>query len=263
MTDSTQFNYRPNLESVQLCLENYVRLMDDAEKVSSETQFALYELALEELTKAWMLYFSYFMSLVRSQSDKEAFFKAYFKEVNITESTLSKVLSPQTFQASNLPKEGIHSFISLSQKLYEPDISSAFKTHSTKLKYLANLLRYLKLMLTIFKDEPNYKPSDRNKLVGKYMKVKEVDETRKRTVFENVISIIDRFDIEKEDTNFEKLELLQRKKEEAFYTSIYGDTLITPRTRWFNNSDIKALNDLLYTELVDEINVFIDTILHK
>jgi len=260
VTDSKQFNYKPNIESVQLCLENYVRLMDDAEKVSSETQFALYELALEELTKAWMLYYSYFSSIARSQSDKEAFFKAYFKEVNITESALSKLQSSQTHQASNLLRGGIYSLISIGQKLYEPDLSNAFKTHNTKLNYLANLLRYLKLMLTIFKDEPNYKPFDINKLVGKYMKVKEVDETSKKTVIENVISIIDRFDI---DTNFEKLELLQRKKEEAFYTNIYGDMLITPRTRLFNNSDIKALNDLLYTELVVEINVFIGTILHK
>ena len=50
---------RPSLESIEICLLNSQRLASDAEKVSLPTRAALLELSLEEITKGWMLYFTF------------------------------------------------------------------------------------------------------------------------------------------------------------------------------------------------------------
>lgn len=251
-------SFSPNIETVQLCLENYVRLMDDSEKVSDETSFTLCELGLEELVKAWMLYFTYFSTIIKQQSDKEAFFRNYFVKVNMDISDLPPPASFPYQTATSSPTSTIATsefteFIAIVKCLYEPDISGAFKQHSVKLDYLGNLLRYFKLLLTLFKNAPNYKPYNLNNFFGKYIKSNEIDQISKKELFDKLMTIIGRFDAN-------QMNLLQKKKEQAIYTEIHGDMLIIPRTRIFNNNDIKTLNEFLYWELIIEINMLIDMI---
>ena len=251
-------SFLPSIEAVQLCLDNYARLMDDSDKVSDETSFALRELSLEELIKAWMLYFAYFSDVIKQQSDKEAFFRKYFAKTNINVSDLPS--------ASNFPHQPTESlqaptattaftkFMAVLQKLYKPNIQDAFRLHSVKLDYLSNLLQYLELLLTLFKEMPNYKPYTIDNVVGKYLKPKEFNQTSKQEAFDKTLEIIKKFDTD-------QMKLLQKKKEQALYTDLLHDTLIIPKTRVFDRDNIKTLNNFLYLELITEINMFIDIIL--
>ena len=239
--------FSPSIESVQLCLDNYSRLMYDSEKVSDQTSFALRELGLEELVKAWMLYFAYFLDVVKQQNDQEAFFRKYFTKLGIN---ISDLVSVNNFSDQN--KDSLQYTRSELKKLFNPNISNAFKFHSVKLDYLSSILKYLELLLPSLEGNPNYKPYDINKIIGEYLKSNELDQDTKKDLINKILDIIKKFDID-------EMKSLQKKKEQAFYTDLVeGNKIVIPKTRLFDNESIKKLNDLLYENLIGEINILID-----
>ncbi len=248
-------SFLPSIEAVQLCLDNYARLMDDSDKVSDETSFALRELSLEELIKAWMLYFAYFSDVIKQQSDKEAFFRKYFAKTNINVSDLpsASTFPHQTTESQKTPTAttAFINFMDVVPRLLAPPIQDAFNKHSVKLDYLSDLLQYLEHVLTLFKEIPNYEPYDISVIIGKYLKPNEFNQTTKQELFDKVLEIIKKF-------NTDEMRSLQKKKEQAFYTDLLHDTLIIPKTRLFDSVNIKMLNNFLYVELIAEINMLMD-----
>lgn len=247
-------SFSPSIEAIQLCLDNYARLMDDSEKVSGETSFALCELSLEELIKAWMLYFAYFSNVIKQQSDKEVFFSKYFAKVKINVSDLpsTSTFPNQTPEFQKTPTTAeFTDFMAVVSRLIAPPIKDAFNKHIVKLDYLSDLLKYLEQVLKLFEEMPNYKPYDINVIFGKYLKPNEFNQTTKQEIFDKALEVIKKF-------NTDEMRSLQKKKEQAFYTDLLNDKLIMPKTRIFDSGNIKMLNNFLYIELITEINMLID-----
>ena len=240
--------FSPSIESVQLCLDNYSRLMDDSEKVSDQTSFALRELGLEELVKAWMLYFAYFTNTIKPKSNKGKRIREHINKSGINMEDSNFIDALQSQQTSNN-----NTFESVLQNLKTPNIDKAFRLHKVKLIYLGYILQNLELILNLFKNT-KYKPNYTNyiNIIGKYLSLTEPNQITKQEKIDEILEIIKEFDVN-------KMEELQKKKEEAFYTYLSKDNkIVVPKTRIFDNEGIKKLNNLLYGGLIAAINMLID-----
>lgn len=240
--------FSPSIESVQLCLDNYSRLMDDSEKVSDQTSFALRELALEELVKAWMLYSIYVTDIIKQKSDEEDMVREHINKsgINVEDPNFIDALKSQQTSNNN-------TFEFVLQNLTTPNIDDAFRLHKVKLIYLGHILQYLELILNLLKNT-KYKLDYVNytNIIGKYLKPTEADQTTKKDPLDEILEIIKKFDVN-------KMGELQKKKEEAFYTYLSKDNkIVVPKTRIFDNESIKKLNNLLYWGLIAAIDILID-----
>jgi AbiV len=114
-----------SLTAVEICVANAERLLNDASKVSPPTTAALAELSIEEIGKAWMLYFR---MLFQGRSSRFAP-RLSARESEVVEAYLET-------HADYLRK-------------LDKEILEGFRWHRVKLRFLSFLLGYLEVALPL------------------------------------------------------------------------------------------------------------------
>ena len=135
-------------------------------------------------------------------------------------------------------------FKELLTSLFEPNLEDAFRYHETKLDYLSNLLRYLRIVVPINKKYVNSMSLLQN-IMGSYVKL---DDSKLWTP-EKLNEFLDKF-------NVERLDQLKARREEAFYVNIKSSALVMPSISFFDMQSMQDLMKLLIGTLLVELNTF-------
>lgn len=229
-------DYKPNLEGVQLCFVNVSRLYEDSQKVSAETKFALLELSLEELMKAWMLFFSYLRENLKDDAEG---FLSYLGIKTDKEIVVTHILDAGTTELGDVNK-----FRELMGRLFQPDLVGAFKYHDAKLDYLSDLITYLQIYFSI--NEQIIDPTSIIlKIVGNYLKPEDkLDWTPER-----VNGILKKF-------NPKNLDQLKRKREDSIYVNKVNGMLVLPIIAIFDTDTLRELVQFLMGALIVQIDSY-------
>lgn len=130
------------VEAVQLCIANSKRLLIDSDSVSEPTEAALVEIALEEVLKAWVLFFNLNDSARWSKTDRNAREKMSMR--------LDPRISKEIMAETEKLKEEYAKIIPSNQFL-----SAIFKgpqAHSKKLQTFEYVKRHCELLSKIVPD---------------------------------------------------------------------------------------------------------------
>jgi hypothetical protein len=229
-------DFKPNLEGVQLCIANATRLFDDSQKVSNETGFALKELSLEELMKAWMLYFVFLRDNIKNDLDEFLRYLGGKSMEEVTENLLN----------SGLNEIGDESkFTELIVRLYEPDLEEAFRFHETKLEYLSDLMTYIRIVVSM-KERYSDPISLYQKIVGKYIKPKD----NEFWTPDKLIEFLNKFDVK-------NLDQLKNRREDSIYVNTIEGVLVMPSIGIFATEGLSELVEFLTWSLLVEIDAYI------
>lgn len=123
-----------SLTAVEVCVSNAERLLVDASKVSQPTSGALAELSIEEIGKAWMLYFRLLFQGRRTK---------LLPRLSAGErKTIGTYLESHAAYLGRLDKE----------------ILDGFKWHRVKLRFLSFLLGYIEVALPVLANKGRLAP---------------------------------------------------------------------------------------------------------
>lgn len=228
--------YKSTLEGVQLCIANVMRLHEDSQRVSAETKFALLELSLEELMKAWMLFLVFIRENLKD--DVDGFLRYLGPTANVRGLT-TKVLDIGTTKLGDLSK-----FKELIGRLFKPDIVDAFKYHDAKLHYLSDLMTYLEIYSSMH-ERITDPASLIRKVVGNYLKPGDKFEWSS----ERLNSILNKFDAK-------DLDNLKTKREDAIYVNKINGVLTLPIVSIFDTDNLDQLVLLLIGSLIVQIYLY-------
>ena len=225
-------NLKPTVEAIELMIQNAERLLDDSKQVSIPTKFALLEIGLEEVSKAWGMRFTFQKILADKNPD---FFETQLKVGHIDTEKISDVL------VNILPE--ISEFFSK----YNPDSfmrpfdSDGWKHHEVKISYLSQLIEYInKIALPITRAS-----SDRTKaigdILGKHISIK----PDLKEIDAEIDSIL--------DVNYEHLTEIVRLKESGLYVDISNGVFISPSSSPFETGTLENLLELLIGMIKGEV----------
>jgi hypothetical protein len=232
-------NPKPTIEAIELMIQNAERLLDDSKHVSTPTKFALLEIGLEEVSKAWGIILTFDIISVDKNPN---FFEALLKVGYVDTEKISDILD------DILPK--IIEFFSK----YNPDSfmmpfdSKRWKDHKAKISYLSQLIEYInKIALPITRAS-----SDRTKaigdILGKHISIKrdlkEID-----AEIDNILNV-----------NYEHLTEIVRLKESGLYVDISNDVFIAPSSIPFETETLENLLDLLIGMIKGEVKSLLITL---
>lgn len=128
---------KPTYEGIQLCILNSERLFNDSLEVSKPSSAALLELSLEEISKAWKMFFR--LQGESYEDEREKLMEKY-NFINIHDGI------EETVEYQSL----IDFMDAHHKELYTLDInSSEFVAHSKKLDYIGLIVSYLKVLLPL------------------------------------------------------------------------------------------------------------------
>ena len=210
--DANSEAVKPTFEDIQLCVENYRRLYDDSLKVSDPTSAALIELSLEELAKAWNLYFAYIgRKMSTDVSFVERFTKTFFKG-GVT--GFQTKMESQEAEVTERMKEF---FDRNGKRLFEsPFTVTDFRDHHEKLKYLGLVIEYLRLMTPILGPLADSRKLS-ELLLGRYTAPERISKTTFRTGLKPFAGV---------NTDF--VSELEVVKEKGFYVDYRNGMYISP-----------------------------------
>ncbi len=224
--------YIPDMEGVYLCLDNSERLYKDATLInlSYQTQFALLELSLEELMKAWMLF------IVIAKKNYIPKIKENFKNMAIINDFYEKI--KKNIDIDNL------------EKIIAPFFDKSFYDHKIKIKYLKQLLTYISDVLNFISENPNFikETTKQINIETKKINDKEIEKLKK---YKDEFKLL-----------CENIEDIINKKNLALY--VYKDndlgTLLSPSAEFYN---VKLINELylVFNALLKHLVVFFKLLL--
>ena len=183
-----------SFSAVELTVENAERLLIDSTKTSPPTSAALAELSIEEVAKAWLLYFR-FMAQGR------------------TVRNLPRIPASVRKAMEAAAESSLEDFRDLDHTILE-----AFRDHRVKLRFLAFLLKQLEVSLPVFAQTEEMARIGQD-IQGPAINVREVDAAKEIDSIQKLISSF----------RLEGLSDLDRVKKRGFYVNITdkGD-LISP-----------------------------------
>jgi hypothetical protein len=123
-----------SVEAIQLCVLNSSRLLEDSGKVSAPSAAALAELSIEEISKAWLLYFVWLIGTGREQS------RVSFKFTAKERDTIGQFFEKNRAYLDSLIDE----------------VPLAFKDHPPKLRFLRFLMDYMQFVTPILLARKEY-----------------------------------------------------------------------------------------------------------
>ena len=210
------------IESVQIYIENVTRLTEDSSKVSTPTRFALLELALEELAKAWAILFSI---EIKTFEENEDFEKEYIKINYIDKNAFDRALDERL------------KFLDISQsKIFDgslSDINSVnFTKHQVKIEYIGDLIKLLREILLPVSRYSLDRVKLASDILGKYIAPMDSSTVANADVL--VVSIL--------SIKTDHLIEILRIKNSSLYVDAIGNHLISPSAR---NYEIKTLENLV------------------
>ena len=232
-------NLKVTVEAIELTLQNAERLLDDSKHVSTPTKFALLEIGLEEVSKAWGM----IMAFEKISQDKNPdFFKTQFKVAHIDMDKYDSTL-----------KEIMPRIVAFFNK-YNPDLfmmpfdSKRWYDHNVKISYLSQLIEYIReIALPLTRAS-----SDRAKAVGdilgryisKKLDLKEID-----TKIDNIFNV-----------NNEQLTEIVKLKESGLYVDTNNDVFISPSSIPFETETLENLLDSLIVMIKGEVKTLLVTL---
>lgn len=179
------------LEGIQLCMVNAKRLIEDSENVSEITATSLLELALEEITKGFMLL------------NRGALTREEYREFTVN---LKEVLNDSDFDEED--ERSIEKFYRETGYGFfkELTVENDFENHEEKLKYLAYLITYLKYLVVPVLKHADLKTGI-GKIYGKFIRIEPGD------ILEGVEDMVDQLEM----LDQSQIRELSRLKNDGFY----------------------------------------------
>lgn len=225
-----------SLEGVQLAIENSERLFNDSNNVSTPTKFALLEIGLEEIAKAWGIILAY-------ESDN-------FRDHNFGKTFIKKV---------HISKKKFDSYISKINEDYKTDINwfmkpfdtNTFSQHNKKIEFLSKFIEYIRhTQLPLIRAT-----SDRDKMIrelfGRYIsKDKLLNLKDSDKIIDNILNVVDTKQFN------DILEL----KENGLYLDVQNDVFISPSSRSFETETLENLLEILIIMAKNEITLILATL---
>jgi hypothetical protein len=179
---------------VELCVENAERLLIDSTKTSPPTSAALAELSIEEVAKAWLLFFR---------------FMAQGRPVR----NLPRIPASIRRAMEDAAESSLKDFRNIDHTIFE-----AFRDHRVKLRFLGFLLKQLEVSLPVLAQSADMARVGRD-IQGPAINVREIDPAKEIASIQKLISSF----------RLEGLSDLDSVKKRGFYVNITdrGD-LISP-----------------------------------
>lgn len=212
-------------EGIQLCITNGDRLVRDSERVSEPTQAALLELAIEELAKGWMMFFS--LAPKGSGTGPAPGLASMIGD--FTNKLEKSPPSPAEIAAV------VEFFKQYGDELSNPPLEDAFERHAVKLSFLEAVVRFL-IVIAPFAAAvgPTQEMVDRS-ISPAYKSPKSISPEK----FAEFSGELGKF-------RLEKLGDFRLLKEHGFYVDALDDAgFVTPGARVFANRPLEALAEKL------------------
>lgn len=229
----------PTYEGVQLCIINSERLFSDSLEVSRPSRAALLELSLEEISKAWKMFF--FLQA-----------EEYEEEGEDKEPTYSFVKPYEEIEQSEEFQAFIDFMDENHQELYSLEIYNGdFSAHDRKLDYIGLIVSYLKVMLPLTKKILDLNELWRSMSSGilSLPKSSEINVVEDLGYAEEFIATID----EKYITGFTRL------KETGFYVDYINDIFVYPSVDGILVNSLEFLVAILINGLKSSLRLLHDS----
>jgi hypothetical protein len=200
-----------NLEAAQLCLQNARRLMEDSHRVSTPTETALLELAVEEASKGWAIALKFVEENVRKAADVE-------------------------LRVTGIRREPAPQVKRIREQISSLDTNRLFDLHVTKLAALNIVLDLLEVSFSGMKTE-DFSEEDLDELYGIAFRPMDPKLPKHAEVLINLIR-----------SYRQKVERLAELKNRGIYVArSEGGVVLSPATVSHPSDDMRTLA-LLVTE---------------
>ena len=228
-----------SLEGGQLAIENSERLFNDSQNVSTPTQFALLEIGLEEIAKAWGIILSYEFNSIKENRN---FLDAYIKKLHIDKNKIDNRIKEINSLEALFSENDINWFMM-------PFDTKTFSKHNEKIEFLSKFIKYIRTMLPIMSG--TYDPVKRaREIIGRYIsrdKLANIKDADKGV--DDILNI---------DTN--QIKDILEKKEQGLYLDVQNNVFISPSARIFETETLENLLDLLIGMAKSEMTVILATL---
>ncbi len=229
------------LEAVQLTIQNAKRLFEDSKNVSIPTEFALLELGLEEVAKAWGMVMTFEK---RSQDENPDFFVTQFKVAHIEKekyNTIIKEIKPKIkeFFSKNNP-----------DLFMMPFDSENWYDHKAKISYHSKFIKYTR-EITIPMARAS---SDRAKAVGDILR---------GYISKKYLSDFEKLDAEIDkilNVDEEQLIDIVKLKENGLYVDIKNNVYVSPSSIPYETETLENLLNLFIEMVKGEVKVLLVTL---